>query len=195
MQHNTIYNTTPTKLICITGTTFVDFPIFVISFLCILLFEVDKKHETYPVTGKMRVVVPADVSEKELKEIENVLEQRIVKSLGCTPEQIAVAVDPETINPYFTELLYQEFAVQATFEVETNDPTFADEMQKFLKAKDFAENVNKGISKNYKTLPQRIREVLAINDVNVNFLFQNNHNKTKQFQNSNLSRSKFVSNF
>ena len=77
---------------------------------------------------------------------------------GCNPEQVQVTVDPKT--------------GEATFVVKTNDPTFADEMQKFLKAKDFAENVNKGISENSQNLPDRTREAFAINDVTVNSLFQ-----------------------
>ena len=129
----------------------------------------------------MNVEIPEDVSEKELKEIENVLAQSIANSLGCNPEQVKVTVDPETGI--------------ATFVVKTNDPHAAEEMQKQIKSEDFTENVNKALSENSEHLPERIREVLAVKDVNVNSLFQNNHNKTKQFQNSNFSLSKFVSNF
>ena len=68
-------------------------------------------------------------------------------------------------------------------------------MQKQIKSIDFAENANKALSENSEHLPESIRKVLAVKDVNVNSLFQNNHNKTKQFQNSNFSLSKFVSNF
>ena len=129
----------------------------------------------------MNVEIPADVSEKELKEIENVLAQSLANSLGCNPEQIKVTVDPKTGI--------------ATYVVKTNDPHAAEEMEKQMKTEDFAENVNKASRKISEHLPERIREVLAVKDVNVNSLFQNNHNKTKQFQNSNFSLSKFVSNF
>ena len=130
----------------------------------------------------MNVEIPADVSEKELKEIENVLAQSIATSLGCDPEQLKVTVDPETGI--------------ATFVVTTNDPLAAEQIQEVLKnSEDFAENVNKVLRENSQDLPARIREDLAVQNVNVNSLFQNNHNKTKQFQNSNFSLSKFVSNF
>ena len=146
------------------------------------MFELDEPKDTFEVTGTMNVDIPADVSEKELKEIENVLAQSIANSLGCNPEQVKVTVDPETGI--------------ATFVVKTNDPHAAEEMQKMIKSEDFTENVNKAVSENSEHLPERIREVLAVKDVNVNsLLFQNNHNKTKQFQNSNFSLSKFVSNF
>jgi uncharacterized radical SAM superfamily Fe-S cluster-containing enzyme len=150
-------------------------------FVSFVLFELDKPKDTFPVTGTMNVEIPADVSEKELKEIENVLAQSIANSLGCNPEQVKVTVDPETGI--------------ATFVVKTNDPHAAEEMQKQIKSEDFTENVNKALSENSEHLPERIRENVAVKDVNVNSLFQNNHNKTKQFQNSNFSLSKFVSNF
>ena len=145
------------------------------------MYEVDKEKDTFPVTGTMHVEYPADVSEEELKEIENVLAKAMANSLECTPEQIKVTIDPETGI--------------ATYVVKTNDPHAAEEMQKQIKSEDFTENVNKALSENSEHLPERIREVLAVKDVNVNSLFQNNHNKTKQFQNSNFSLSKFVSNF
>ena len=128
-------------------------------FVC-FVFEVDKAKETYPVTGKMHVKVPADVSDKELQDIENVLAQTIATSLGCNPKQIKVAVDPET--------------GESTFFVKSNDPTFAEEMQNFLKTKHFTENVNRRITENSENLPQRISENLAINEVNVNSFFRNN---------------------
>ena len=110
-------------------------------------------------TGKMHVDLPADVTDEELKEIQNVLAQTLADSLGCSPDQIKVTIDPET--------------GEATYVITTNDPNLADEMQKMLKTEDFAENVNKGISEKSQHLPQRIREVLAIEDMKVNCLFQN----------------------
>ena len=129
----------------------------------------------------MNVEIPADVSEEELKKIENVLAQSLADSLGCNPEQIKVTVDPKTGI--------------VTYVAKTNDPHAAEEMEKQMKSENFAENLNKTSRKNSEHLPERIREVLAVKDVNVNSLFQNNHNKTKQFHNSNFSFSKFVSNF
>jgi hypothetical protein len=122
--------------------------------------EVDKKKQTYSLTGKMHVEIFPNVSENELKEIENVLTQTIANSLGCNPEQIKVKVDPET--------------GEATYVIYTNDSTLADEIQIILKTKDFQENVNRGISENSETLPEIISKVLAINEVNVNSLFWKN---------------------
>mgnify|MGYP000512096956 CR=1 FL=1 len=105
----------------------------------------------------MHVKIPADVTDKELEEIEEVLKQQISNSLGCNPEQIQLTVDPKT--------------GQATFVVKTKDPTLAGEMQNLLlKSKDFAKNVNQEIKENSKDiLPERIRDVLALQDVKVNF--------------------------
>ena len=143
-------------------------------FLVVVVFEVDKKKETFPVTGKMKVEVPADCSEQELKEIENVLAKTIATSLDCNPEQIEVTIDPET--------------GEAIFVVKTNDPTLADEMQQVLKTKDFQENVNKGISENSENLPKHIAEMLAIDEVNVTF-FVPKQQTDKQFQNFHFSLS------
>ena len=124
--------------------------------MVVVVFEVDKKKETFPVTGKMKVEVPADCSEQELKEIENVLTKTIATSLDCNPEQIEVTIDPET--------------GEAIFVVKTNDPSLAEEMHKKLRShKNFATNVNTGISENSKHLPEKIREVLEIPTVNVNY--------------------------
>jgi hypothetical protein len=109
------------------------------------------------VTGKIHVDIPSDVSLQELKEIEYVLAETIADSLGCNPEQIRVRVDPKT--------------GEATFVVKTNDPTFADEMQKILKTKKFKDNVNEGIDDNFEFLPDRLGGVLTLNKVNVNSLF------------------------
>ena len=115
-------------------------------------------------TGKMHVEVPADVTPEELKQIESVLKQTIAKSLGCNPEQMKLTIDPET--------------GEATYVVTTNDPTLAEHMTKVLKTDDFAQNVNQGIADNSQHLPQKIRDSLAINDVNVTSLFKNNKRKT-----------------
>ncbi len=114
----------------------------------------------------MNVEIHADASEKQLKEIGNVFAQSIANSLGCNPEQIKVTVDPETGI--------------ATFVVKTNDPHAAEEMQKQIKSEDFTENVNKALSENSEHLPEKIREVLGIHTVNVNYsLFSETiHSKT-----------------
>ena len=145
------------------------------------MYEVDKEKDTFPVTGTMHVVYPADVSEEELKEIENVLAKAMANSLECTPEQIKVTIDPETGI--------------ATYVVKTNDPHAAEEMHKVLKSEDFCEKINQAIPENSEHLAERIREVLAVDNLNVNSLFQNNHNKTQKIQNSNFYFSKFVFNF
>ena len=103
----------------------------------------------------MQVALPANVTTEELKEIENVLAIALAKSLGCNLEQLQVTIDPKT--------------GQATFVVKTKDPTLAEEMQNLLlKSKDFAKNVNQEIRENSKDLPERITEVLALQDVKVN---------------------------
>ena len=139
---------------------------FTVAILVVVVFEVDKKKETFPVTGKMKVEVPADCSEQELKEIENVLAKTIATSLDCNPEQIEVTIDPET--------------GEAIFVVKTNDPSLAEEMHKKVSHKDFATNVNTGISEHSEHLPEKIREVLGIHTVNVNYsLFSETiHSKT-----------------
>jgi hypothetical protein len=128
---------------------------FTVAILVVVVFEVDKKKETFPVTGKMHVEVPADVTPEELKQIESVLKETIAKSLGCNPEQMKVTIDPET--------------GEAIFVMKTNDPHLAEDMHKKLSHKDFATNVNTGISENSKHLPEKIREVLEIHTVNVNY--------------------------
>ena len=128
---------------------------FTVAILVLVVFEVDKKKETFPVTGKMKVEVPADCSEQELKEIENVLAKTIATSLDCNPEQIEVTIDPET--------------GEAIFVVKTNDPSLAEEMHKKVNHEDFATNVNTGIKQNFEDLPKEIRDVLEINTVNVNY--------------------------
>ena len=140
-------------------------------------FEVDKAKESYPVTAQIHVKIPADVSDKELHEIEDVLAQTIANSLGCNPEQTKVKVDPKT--------------GETTFVVTTNDPTLADDMQKVLKANDVAETINKSISENSQNLPARIAATLAIDEVNVIFFFcrnnkMRNNNKTKTFHCHNI---------
>ena len=108
-------------------------------------------------TAQIHVKIPADVSDKDLHEIEDVLAQTIANSLGCNPEQTKVKVDPKT--------------GETTFVVTTNDPTLADDMQKVLKANDVAETINKSISENSQNLPARIAATLAIDEVNVIFFF------------------------
>tara|TARA_B110000881_G_C18163997_1_gene312084 strand:- start:25 stop:375 length:351 start_codon:yes stop_codon:yes gene_type:complete len=109
------------------------------------------------VTGKMQVALAANLTTEELKEIENVLAIALAKSLGCNLEQLQVTMNSTT--------------GEATFVVKTKDPTLAGEMQNLLlKSKDFAKNVNQEIKENSKDiLPERIRDVLALQDVKVNF--------------------------
>ena len=59
---------------------------FTFAILVVVVFEVDKKKETFPVTGKMKVEVPANCSKQELKEIENVLKKSIATSLEFLKE-------------------------------------------------------------------------------------------------------------
>ena len=127
----------------------------------------------------MNVEIPENASEEELEQIQNVLAQSIADSLGCNPEQIKVTIDPETGVSMYT--IWVEDDLEKT--------------EALMSTSDFATNLNSKIAENSENLPAQIREVLAVKDVNVNSLFQNNHNKTKQFQNSNFSLSKFVSNF
>ncbi len=124
-------------------------------FVSFVLFELDKPKDTFPVTGKMHVDLPADVTDEELKEIQNVLAQTLADSLGCSPDQIKVTIDPET--------------GEAIFVVKTNDPSLAEEMHKKVNHEDFATNVNTGIKQNFEDLPKEIRDVLEINTVNVNY--------------------------
>ena len=123
------------------------------------VFEVDKAQETYPVTGKINVKVPEDVSESELKQIEEVLTQTIAISLGINTQQIKVVVDPAT--------------GESTFVAKSNDPTVTEEMQKFVQKEGFTKNVNKNINENSENLPARIGEILKIDEVKVNSFFFN----------------------
>ena len=131
--------------------------------------------------------IPEDCSDKELKQIQKVLEESIANSLGLNPEDIDVTIDPET--------------GKATYAISVDDPTLAEETQKLLKTDDFLQNVNKAIGENSENLPERIREVLEIKDVNpdddkittvtpyVNYFFL----KTNTIMKSNFSD--FLSNF
>ena len=100
----------------------------------------------------MDVEIPEDCSEEELEQIQKVLEESIANSLGCNPDDVDVKIDPET--------------GEATYVISTDDPTLAEKTQKALKSDDFAQNVNKAIAENSENLPERIREVLEIKDVN-----------------------------
>ncbi len=119
--------------------------------------EYKKEQETFAVTRKMQVALAANLTTEELKEIENVLAIALAKSLGCNLEQLQVTMNSTT--------------GESTFVVKTKDPTLAGEMQNLLlKSKDFAKNVNQEIKENSKDiLPERIRDVLALQDVKVNF--------------------------
>ena len=144
-----------------------------------MLFEVDKEKETLKIAGTMNVEMPNDTSKQELEQIQNVLAQSIADSLGCNPEDVQVTIDPTTGVSMYT--IWVEDDLEKT--------------EALMSTSDFATNLNSKIAENSENLPAQIREVLAVKDVNVNSLFQNNHNKTKQFQNSNFSLSKFVSFF
>ena len=73
-------------------------------------------------------------------------------STVTNPEDIEVTVDPET--------------GEAKYVISVDDPTLAEETQKALKDDDFVQNVNRAIGENAENLPERIREVLEIQDVN-----------------------------
>ena len=107
---------------------------------------------TSKLTGTMHVEIPEDCSEEELRQIEKVVQESIANSLGLTPEDIEVTVDPET--------------GEAKYVISVDDPTLAEETQKALKDDDFVQNVNRAIGENAENLPERIREVLEIQDVN-----------------------------
>ena len=103
----------------------------------------------------MDVEIPKDCSEEELEQVQKVLEESIANSLGLNPDDVDVkSIDPET--------------GEATYAISTDDPTLAEKTQKSLKSDDFAQNVNKAIgeNENSENLPQKIREVLEIKDVN-----------------------------
>ena len=100
----------------------------------------------------MDVEIPEDCSEEELEQIQKVLKKSIANSSGLNPEDIEVTIDPET--------------GKATYLISVDDPTLAEETQENLKNDDFLKNVNKAIGENSENLPERIREVLEIKDVN-----------------------------
>ena len=107
---------------------------------------------TSKVTGTMDVEIPEDCSEEELRQIEKVLQESIADSLGLNLEDVDVTLDPET--------------GKAKYVISVDDPTLAEETQKALKDDEFVQNVNKAIGENNENLPERIREVLQIKDVN-----------------------------
>ena len=109
---------------------------------------------TYKVTGTMNVEIPSEgVTEEELEQIEQVLEQTIADSLGLHPKNIEVTVDPET--------------GEVTYVISVDDPTIAEETQEALNTEEFITNVNEGISENAENLPEGVVEVLEIKNVQV----------------------------
>ena len=107
---------------------------------------------TSKLTGTMDVEIPPDCSEKELRQIQKVLEESIAKSLGLNSEDSEVTVDPKT--------------GKAKYVISVDDETLAEETQKSLKDDDLVQNVKKAIGENTENLPERIREVLEMKDVN-----------------------------
>ena len=114
--------------------------------------NVDEKKVPSQVTGTMDVAIPADASDEELKQIQKVLQEAIAESLELHPEDIEVTIDPETH--------------EVTYHISVDDPTLAEETKNVLKTDDFVQNVNKEIVENSKNLPERIRDVLEIQNVN-----------------------------
>ena len=100
----------------------------------------------------MKADIPEDCTEKEKQQIENALEESIANSLGIDSKDVKVTIDPET--------------GETTYQISADDATSAEEMQKAVRADDFAQNVNKSIDENKSKLPQRIQDVpLQINSV------------------------------
>ena len=108
----------------------------------------------------MNVEIPENASEEELEQIQNVLAQSIADSLGCNPKDIQVDIDETTGIAMYT--IWVEDDLEKT--------------EALMSTSDFATNLNSKIAENSENLPAQIREVLAVKDVNVNSLFQNNHN-------------------
>ena len=100
----------------------------------------------------MDVKIPDDGLETELDQIQKILEQSMADSLKLDPKDCKVKLDPET--------------GEATYLISGDDPILAEETQKVLKTDDFLQNVNKAIGENSENLPERIREVLEIKNVN-----------------------------
>ena len=99
----------------------------------------------------MNVEIPDDVSEEELEQIQKVLQESIAKSLGINPKHVKVTINFET--------------GEATYAISVSDPTLAGEIQKTVKADDFSQNVNKIFDEKKANLPQRIQDVLEIENV------------------------------
>ena len=99
----------------------------------------------------MNVEIPKDCTEEEKRLIEKALEESIANTLGIDPKDVKVTIDPET--------------GEATYQISADDATSAEEMQKAVRADDFAQNVNKSIDENKSNLPKRIQDALKIKDV------------------------------
>ena len=99
----------------------------------------------------MKADIPENCTEEEKQQIENALEEGIANSLGKDPKDVKVTMDPET--------------GEATYQISADDATSAEEMQKAVRADDFAQNVNKSIDENKSNLPKRIQDALKIKDV------------------------------
>ena len=116
-----------------------------------LLFEVDEKKIPSQVTGTMDVEIPADTLEEELQQIKKALQETIAETIGLDPKEIEVIVN------------------EAICYISFDDPTLDEEIPTVLKTNDFVPNVNTGIVEKFENVPERIREVLEIEDVNVNY--------------------------
>jgi len=122
------------------------------------LGSVDKNKETYQFIGKIPVELVADVSKEELKENQNVFVQPITNSLGLNVKDINVTFHSEIDNPE---------TLEATYVIHTNNPTLAEKVQKVVKTEDFAQNIHEDIVENSENFRERIREVLKLNNENV----------------------------
>ena len=117
----------------------------------LLLFEVDEKKVPSQDMKSMDVKIATDALEKELQQIKKVLQEMIIGSSGLHPaKEIGVIVD-KVIDHIFVD-----------------DP---DVDGIVLKADAFVLNANTSIVENCEHLPEKIREVLEIKEVNVNYFF------------------------
>jgi len=109
------------------------------------------------VKGTMNVgVLPADISEDELKKLHGVLAQTIANSLpGVNAEDIKVNIDPTTGI--------------ATHVISTNDPAVHEAIHKKLKTEDFHKNISNDLTENSQHLPKRLTENLKIHNFEVTF--------------------------
>ena len=120
----------------------------------LLLFEVDEKKVPSQDMKSMDVKSATDALEKELQQIKKVLQEMITGSYGLHPaKEIGVIVD------------------KVIDHICVDDPTLAEVDGRVLKTDAFVLNANTSIVENCENLPEKIREVLEIKEVNVNYFF------------------------